>query len=120
MSEFSALVTVIAISLVLSSGTVFAIYQPLRKLLEAVCPLGFTAEFWTRAAVTVIYLLPLWVVLVFGLPDFQRLDLFSAGEVARRALAATSFALVGIVIATGLRLAGLRAPVANDYPPPVR
>ena len=49
----------------------FAIYQPLHKLLEAICPLGFTAEFWTRAAVTVIYLLPLWVVLVFGLPDLR-------------------------------------------------
>jgi hypothetical protein len=117
MNETSALFTVIAISLVLSSGTVIAIFQPLRKLLEAVCPLGFTAEFWTRAAVTVIYLLPMWVVLVFGLPDLQRLDYVSAGEVARRALAATSFALVSIVIATGLKLSGLRAPVANDYPP---
>jgi len=38
MSEFSALTTVIVISLVLSSATVFAIYQPLRKLLEAACP----------------------------------------------------------------------------------
>ena len=80
MNEFSALITVIAISLVLSSATVFAIYQPLHQLLEAVCPLGFTAEFWTRAAVTVIYLLPLWVVLVFGLPDLQRLEYVSAGE----------------------------------------
>jgi hypothetical protein len=110
MNELSVLVTVIAISIVLSSGTVFAIYHPLRRLLEAVCPLGFTAEFWTRAAVTVIYLLPLWVVLVFGLPDLQRLDYISMGEIARRALAATSFALVGIVIATGLRLSGLRPP----------
>ena len=73
MNETSALSTVIVISIVLSSATVFAIYQPLRKLLEAVCPLGFTAEFWTRAAVTVIYLMPLWVVLVWGLPDLQRI-----------------------------------------------
>jgi hypothetical protein len=110
MNETSALITVIAISLVLSSVTVFAIYHPLHKLLEAVCPLGFTAEFWTRAAVTVIYLLPLWVVLVFGLPDLGRLDYVSGGEIARRALSAASFALVGIVIATGLRLSNLRAP----------
>jgi len=110
MSEFSALTTVIVISIALSSATVFAIYQPLRNLLEAVCPLGFTAEFWTRAAVTVTYLLPLWVVLVFGLPDTQQLNFVTAGEVMRRALAATSFALVGIVIATGLRLSGLRPP----------
>ena len=118
MNETSALFTVIAISLVLSSGTVFAIYHPMHKLLEAVCPLGFTAEFWTRAAVTVIYLLPLWVVLVFGMPESQRLEFVTAGEIARRALAATSFALVGIVIAAGLRLSSLRAPSAFDYPPP--
>jgi hypothetical protein len=120
MNAYTALFTVIAISLVLSSGTVFAIYNPLRKLLEAVCPLGFTAQFWARAAVTVIYLLPLWVVLVFGLPDLQRLDYVATGEIARRALAATSFALVGIVIATGLRLSGLRAPTGHEYPPAVR
>ena len=119
MSEFSALITVIAISLVLSSGTVFAIYHPMHKLLEAVCPLGFTAEFWTRAAVTVIYLLPLWVVLVFGLPESQRLEFVTAGEIARRALAATSFALVGIVIADGTatvqpaRAVRLRLPAAG-------
>jgi hypothetical protein len=108
MNETYALTTVIVISIALSSGTVFAIYQPLHKLLEAVCPLGFTAEFWTRAAVTVIYLLPLWVVLVFGIPDLNRLDYISAGEIARRALASASFALVGIVICTGLRLSSLR------------
>ena len=120
MNAYTALFTVIAISLVLSSGTVFAIYHPLRKLLEAVCPLGFTAEFWTRAAVTVIYLMPLWVVLVFGLPDLQRLDYVPAGEIARRALAATSFALVGIVIATGCGLSSLRAPYAVRLPAAVR
>ena len=124
MSEFSALTTVIVISLALSSGTVFAIYRPLHRLLEAVCPLGFTAEFWTRAAVTVIYLLPLWVVLVFGHADLEpMLDVVSAGEIARRALAATSFALVGIVIATGLRLVQpacavqLRLPAAGALTP---
>ncbi len=114
MNESTALLTVVTISLALSSATVFAIYHPLHKLLEAVCPLGFTAEFWTRAAVTVLYLLPLWVVLVWGLPDLGRLDYVSAGEIARRGLAAASFALVGIVIATGLRLSSLRVPANYD------
>ena len=61
----------------------------MRRLLEAVCPVGFTAVFWTRAAVIIIYLLPLWVVLVFGLPNLQRLEYVSAGEVTRRAFAAS-------------------------------
>ena len=120
MNEFAALVTVVAISLTLSSATVAAIYTPLHRLLEAVCPLGFTAEFWTRAAVTVIYLLPLWVVLVMGLPNLDRLEYFSAGEITRRGLAAASFALVVIVVSTGLRLSSLRPPSKFDLPPPVR
>ena len=61
-----------------------------------------------------------WVVLVWGMPSSPMLDVVSAGEIARRALAATSFALVGIVIATGLRLSSLRAPSSYDNPRPVR
>ena len=114
MNGFSALITVVAISLALSGATVFAIHRPLRKLLEAVCPLQFTAEFWTRAAITVLILLPLWVVLVFGLPGFRYLADMPAGEIARRALAAASFALVGIVVGTGFRLSSLRAPVTLE------
>jgi type VI protein secretion system component VasK len=120
MSELFALITVVAISVVLSTATVYAIHSPLRALLEAICPLGITAVFWTRAAVTVLYLLPLWVVLVFGLPDLDRIDYLPAGEIARRALAAASFALVAIVIATGLRLASVRTPSRFDYSEPVR
>lgn len=106
MSEFTALAIVVTIALLLSSATIFAIHTPLRRLLEALCPLGYTAVFWMRAAVTVIYLLPLWAVLVFGLPNLQQLQHVSAGEVTRRALAAASFVLVVIVVATGLRLSG--------------
>jgi type VI protein secretion system component VasK len=120
MNETSAMITIVTISVAMSTATVVTIHAPLRRLLEAICPLGFTAAFWTRAAITVLYLLPLWVVLVFGVPDFSRVDLISGGDVARRALAAASFALVGIVIATGFRLANLRAPSTRDYPPPVR
>jgi hypothetical protein len=120
MSEISALLVTVTIALLLSTATAVAIYAPLRRLLEALCPLGSTADFWTRAAVTLLYLMPLWVVLVFGLPDLSRIEFVSAGELMRRALAAASFALVAIVIATGLRLSTLRPPTAYDYPPPVR
>jgi len=116
MNEITALVITVTIALLLSTATVVAIYAPLRRLLEAICPLGSTAEFWTRAAVTVLYLMPLWVTLVFGLPDLARLEYVPAGEITRRALAASSFALVVIVVATGLRLSSLRPPI--DYPPP--
>jgi len=118
MSDFFPILLALVISLALSTGTVFALHRPLHKMLEAICPVGITAEFWTRAAVTVIYLLPLWVVLVFGLPDMERANYVHPGEIARRSLAAASFALVGIVIAAGFRLSGLRSP--SNYETPVR
>ena len=114
MIELAVVATAITISLLLSSGTVFAIHQPLRKLLEVICPTGVTAQFWARSAVAVIYLLPLWVVLVFGLPDLTRTDYFTPGEIARRALAAASFAIVAIVVGMGFKLASLRAPLTRD------
>ena len=120
MSELSALITVIVISLVLSSGTVFAIYRPLHQaargrlparlyggVLDARCGDGDLPV----AAVGGARVRP---------AELSDLDFVTAGEIARRALAATSFALVGIVIATGLRLSSLRAPSRYDYPPPVR
>jgi hypothetical protein len=114
MNEYTALACAIAISLALSTATVSVICRPLRALLAALCPLESTAVFWTRAAITLLYLMPLWVVLVFGLPDLTRIELMGPGEVARRALAAASFALVAIVIATGLRLSSVRPPVRYD------
>lgn len=122
MNESAAVITVVIISLALSSITVFTIHAPLRRLLEAICPLGTTAEFWTRAAMVVCYLFPLWVVLVFGLPGKHYFAEASVGEIARRGLAATSFALVAIVIATGLRLNAVRPaePFRTDYVPPAQ
>jgi hypothetical protein len=110
MSDFFPLLIALIISIALSTSTVFALHRPLRKLLEAACSLGTTVDFWTRAAVTVIYLLPLWVVLVFGMPDLERANYVHPGEIARRSLASASFALVAIIVATGLRLSGRLTP----------
>ena len=116
MDELISLTIGIAISLALSTATVVAVRQPLQTLLEAVCPLQITAAFWTRTAVTLLYLLPLWVVLVFGLPGVNQLEYASASEIARRSLAAGCFALVTILVVTGLRLSNLRPTTALDYP----
>jgi hypothetical protein len=113
MNQSAAVITVVVISLALSSITVFAIQSPLRRLLESICPLGSTAEFWTRAAIVVCYLFPLWVVLVFGVPNLNYVAAISAGEIARRGMASASFALVAIVIATGLRLNAVRVAPAQ-------
>jgi hypothetical protein len=110
MTAFTTLSIGIGVAFVASTLTVFAIHEPLRRQLEALCANGTSALYWTRTAVAVLYLLPLFVVLVFGVPDLTRLDATPA-EVARRTIAAAAFALATIVTAMGLRIAGQRPPL---------
>jgi hypothetical protein len=108
MEQLVALATAITVALGSSTLTVAAIHGPLRRQLVAACPVDSTAAFWMRAAVAVLYLVPLFVVLVFGLPDFT-LHAQAAAEVMRRTIAAAAFALAAIVIGIGLRLSSLRS-----------
>ena len=115
MTPFSTLVTAVGIALLASSLTVFAILGPLRQQLDASCPSGTTASYWTRTAVMALYLLPLFVVLVFGVPDLSDAH-FTPAEIARRTIAAAAFSLAVIVIGMALRLAGKQTAL----PPPPR
>jgi hypothetical protein len=107
MTPVSTLAIAVGIALLASTLTVFAILEPLRRQLDASCPSGTSASFWTRTAVMALYLLPLFVVLVFGLPDLSRVDMTPA-ETVRRTIAAAAFALAAIVIGLALRLASRR------------
>jgi quinol-cytochrome oxidoreductase complex cytochrome b subunit len=115
MTPLTILVTGIAVALAASTLTVIAIREPLHRQLDALCATGASATYWTRTAVTVLYLLPLFVVLVFGLPDLTRVDV-TAAEVARRTIAAAAFALASIVSVMGLRIAGQRPPMRPPSP----
>ena len=119
MDPLTSLLTAVAIALGTSTITLLAIYGPLRIQLAALCPVETTAAFWMRATVAVIYLLPLFMVVGFGVPVLGARE-FTAAEIVRRALTASAFTLVTIVITLGFRLASLRPASANDYPPPVR
>ena len=110
MTPFSTLVTASGVALVASSLTVVTIREPLRRQLELMCTTRASVTYWTRTAVTVLYLLPLFVVLVFGLQDLTRADLTPA-EVARRTIAAAAFSLTAIVSGMALRLANQRPPL---------
>ena len=115
MSPFTALASALGIALTASTLTTIAIHAPLRRQLAAICPVDSTATYWLRSAVTLLYLLPIFVVLVFGLPDLRLNDLGLA-EIARRTLASAAFALAMIVSIITLRLASLRPASKFDYP----
>jgi hypothetical protein len=120
MSGMTFLLTAIGIVLTLSTITIVAIHGPLRRQLNASCPVETTAAFWMRSAVALIYLIPLFFVLGFGLPELTRLE-FTAAEALRRTITMTAFTLALIVTAIALRLSlADRAGKFDDYPPPVR
>ena len=119
MSGLSVLFTAIGIVLLFSTITVVAIHGPLRRQLGALCPVETTAAFWMRSAVTLIYLLPLFVVLGIGVPRLTQLE-FTAAEVVRRMITTTSFTLALIVIGIALRLSLQGRPGKFDDYPPVR
>lgn len=119
MTPLEALLTAITITLAASTITVVAIHRPMRRQLLASCVVDTTAAFWMRSAIAVIYLLPLFMVVAFGVPVLGAQE-FTAAEIVRRTLAACAFTLVTIVIALGFRLASLEPASARDYPPPVR
>lgn len=116
MTPLMTLLAAVGIVLVASTLTVFAIYHPLRRQLATLCPVDATAEFWMRSVVALIYLLPIFVVLTFGLPRLTA-DAFTVAEVVRRTVAATAFTLAAVVSGIALRLASLRPGHRLDYPP---
>jgi hypothetical protein len=114
-----ALSTAVGIVLGASTLTALALYAPLRQQLATLCPVDATAAFWMRSMVALLYLLPLFAVLVFGLPQLTY-DEYTTAEVLRRALATAVSTLALFVIAIGLRLSMVGPPSKFDLPPPVR
>jgi hypothetical protein len=119
MTGLMALSAAVGIVLAASTLTVATLYRPLRRELAARCTLDTTAAFWMRSMVALLYLLPLFAVLVFGLPKLTYEE-YTTAEVLRRALATTVSTLALFVIAIGLRLSMAEPPGKFDYPPPVR
>jgi hypothetical protein len=114
-----ALLTAVGIVLAASTLIVLALYRPLRQQLATHCHVDTTAAFWMRSMVALLYLLPLFAVLVFGLPKLTYEE-YTTAEVLRRALATAVSTLALFVIAIGLRLSISELPSKFDSPPHVR
>jgi hypothetical protein len=113
MNSTMAFLPTIAVAAALSTAAVMTLRKPLHALLLAICPADTTAEFWTRGAVALFYLVPLWTTLLFGVRyTSERADPIG---VARDALVWGSFALIVMLVALGLRLARFanQAPARN-------
>jgi hypothetical protein len=115
MTGLMSLGIAVAIVLVTSTLTVALIHGPLRRQLGTLCPVDTTAAFWMRSAVALIYLLPMFMVMSFGLPQLHAEE-YTAAEIVRKTLSKTTMTLAVIIAAIGLRLSIVSPPGKFDYP----
>src|SRR3989440_9814543 len=110
----------LVVSLVLSSVISLVILPPTRALLRRLCPLEDAVAFWTRFTVLMLFLGPLLVTLIFGVPYSELSSKLTATDLIVRVISA---ALVGSFLTLGgigLRIGTLRHPVGGSLPPPKR
>jgi hypothetical protein len=99
MSSLQAMAIAIAVSVSISSILVVGLIQPLRSLLQRVCPGPEGENFWARFTVLMLYLSPLLIALVFDI-----------GQVVQKVLPAALFGAFAALGGIGLRMATLRTP----------
>lgn len=107
----------LAVSFVLSAVLSLVILPPTRAVLRRLCPLEDTVAFWTRFTVLMLFLGPLLVTLIFGVPYSELSSKLTATDLVVRVISA---ALVGSFLTLGgigLRIGTLRQPVGGPLPP---
>jgi uncharacterized membrane protein YraQ (UPF0718 family) len=104
------------ISLALSAILSFIILPPVRSVLRKSCPTDDGVSFWTRFTILMLFLGPLIITLVFGVPSHALAERLTQDD---QLLHVSTAALVGIFLALatiGLRMGTLKAPVVSTAP----
>jgi hypothetical protein len=106
----------LVVSLVLSSILAVVILPPLRSVLQRLCPTRDAVSFWTRFTILMLFLGPLIVTSVFGVPYTEASLKLSKTDLIIRVLTSTlvgSFLTLGGI---GIRMGTLRPTVAPAPP----
>ena len=110
MSALQAMAIAIVVSVCVSTVLVAGLMSPLRAVLRRVCPGPEGENFWARFTVLMLYLSPLLIALVFGVPYSQELVQLDAGQLAQRVLSSALFGAFAALAGIGLRMSTLRMP----------
>jgi len=96
MTSLEALATAVGVSLVLSVALSLAIFRPLQLLLRRSCPGAEAVMFWERFTLIMLFLSPLFVSIVWGLPPTSTIPTVDPGSILQRII---STGLVGAFLA---------------------
>jgi hypothetical protein len=98
----------LVVSLALSTILSVVILPPVRSVLQGLCPTPDAVSFWTRFTILMLFLGPLTVTLIFGVPYSELSLKLSATDLVVRVLTS---ALVGSFLTLagiGMRMGTLR------------
>ena len=111
-------IATVLISLALPTLVYAVIAAPLSAVLARLCGDADGVRFWARFAALMLYLAPLFVALVFGLPESATAP--PLVEVVPRALSSTLFGLVVALGGIGVRLSTLARTQPHSRPTEAR
>lgn len=83
---------------------------PLRAVPRRVCRGPEGENFWVRFTVPMLYLSPLLIALVFGVPYSNVLAALDAGQPAQRVLSSALFGACAALVGIGMRMGTVRTP----------
>jgi hypothetical protein len=99
------LIVALIISLAVSSTLSIALVTPLHAVLRQICPAIEGENFWARFTLVMLFVGPMLVALIFGVPDAYSLDGFNVGQLVRKVISATLFGAFATVAGIGWTLA---------------
>ena len=103
MNEFTALITTIGISLLVSTVIVVALARPLRQILGLLCKGGESTSFWVSFTAVMLYVAPLFIA-VFWTPIFNTSLIYAL----RTALSSALFGAFAGLLIVGYKIAAAK------------
>jgi hypothetical protein len=112
MTSFQSLAAAALVSVALSTTLSFVIFGPLRALLAKVCTGAEAVQFWVRFSVIMLFLSPLLVSIVFGLPTAEQALRYDLGTLLQQIVGTALFGSFLSMLGMGLWISALirRAP----------
>ena len=104
------------ISVGLSAILSWVILPPVRSVLRRSCPTDDGVSFWTRFTILMLFLGPLIVTLVFGVPTSRVAERLTLDDQILRVATASLVGVFLALAAIGIRMGTLRQPSAPPAP----
>jgi hypothetical protein len=119
MNSLNALLLALGISLAVGTLLAAAMLMPLNGLLRTYCAAEESVRFWSRFSLVMLFLSPLFVSLVWGLPTADVVAKTDPGALVQRLISANLVGAFLAMLGMGVWVSSVvpRSPAATAVPP---